>query len=240
MRPIAAFKITAIAAGVFISLACGGILGAAADVTPRTFYVLNVANGAGAIGSSLAEDTAATYPIDTNVPFGTLSAGHEIDIAEHYHTATVTAVTGPFTATSPTTRSANPSVVIAMNPAAGPVSVLYPIHYSDKPSLVFIKDGSFQGVGALDIYVTAPGVGIITVAPDGTLTENGVALTLQDALHANTDFQVRLTKAGTKDVVFDFGTSPGVVATHYRVYALYHNATAEQSIIANFDSVNAL
>lgn len=237
VRTITAFKTLAITAGIFVSLACGGILGAAKDITPRSFYVINAANGAGPISATITEPAPTTYPVQSSVPFGTISSEADIDVDDNDHSATVAAVAGAYTASTPSIRTQDMNLIIALNPAAGPVCLLYPMPYTTKPTLVFVKDGSFQGSAALDIYVTAPGAGIVTVAPDGTLTENGTALTLSDALHPNTDFQVRLTKAGTKDVVFDFGTSTGVASNNYRIYALYHNATAEQSIVDDFQPV---
>jgi hypothetical protein len=95
------------------------------------------------------------------------------------------------------------------------------------PTLVFVKDGPIQGASALDIYVTAPGASIASVTPDGTLTEDGKSYTLRNALHPNTDYQVRLTKAGTKDVVYDSGTSTGIESSDYRLFAFYHNGSTE-------------
>lgn len=76
----------------------------------------------------------------------------------------------------------------------------------------------------MDVYVTAPGANLATVQADATLNLLGVLQVMpSDAVHPNTAFQVRLTDAGTKNVVVDFGTQPAIPAGNYRVLLHIHS-----------------
>jgi hypothetical protein len=205
-------------------LACGGLFSPRTK-TGREFYLINVAKGTTAISANVI-DGALSYPIATDTSFGEVSPLAKVDLNELDNA--VRASGGGYSATSQYVRTVSPSVAVAMCPSTGPVIELYPALYLGVPTLVFFKDGDFDGASSLDVYVTAPGLDLNTIAKDGTLTENGKSLTLNGVLDINREFQVRLTRAGTKEVVHDFGVSTGLEAGKYRFYTLYHSVTAEQ------------
>lgn len=236
MRKLTTFKVVALSAGVAVSLACGGMFSSPDSLNSRNMFLLNLANGAGPIDARISDGSLLTEPLANNVPFGELSDEVEVKVVEYDLSARVAGSSSPYEAVSASVRAASPSVAVAMCPPSGPTCELYSCTYMGLPALVFFKDGVFQGASSLDIYVTAPGADISSVAPDGTLTENGKSLTLRAALHANTDYQVRATKAGTKDVVFDSGTKPGIDYADYSLFAYYHNGTTELTKTATFRS----
>lgn len=59
------------------------------------------------------------------------------------------------------------------------------------------------GVGALDVYVTAPGVDLASTAPLYTVAPRGSTQSVQVPFE---DFVIRMTRAGTLDVVFESAT----------------------------------
>ena len=215
-------------------LACGGLFSPRTN-TGREFYLVNVAKGSTAMDASVI-DGALSYPIATDTLFGEVSPMAKVDLNQLDNR--VRASGGGYDATSPGVRTANPSVAVAMCPSSGPIVELYPVVYLGPPTLVFFKDGDFDGASTLDVYVTAPGIDLYTVDKDGSFTDNGKSLTLASALHANNEFQVRLTRGGTKEVVHDFGVSTGLEFGKYRFYTLYHSPTEEKFKSFDFQARN--
>jgi hypothetical protein len=227
VRAISTIKFIAITASIVTSLACGGLFMDKDSLIKRNVFVLNVATGAGLVGSVINDGTLTPIPGPSNVPFGEISGEMEVLSSEYDISVRVGGMTSPYVSNSVLTRSALTNLVVAMCPASGPTCEILPILPTSLPVLVFYKDGLIQGATSVDIYVTAPGASIASVAPDGTMTSNGVGHKLPLALHANTDYQVRLTSAGTKTVVYDSGTRTGIAGTDYTVFTFYHNGTTE-------------
>lgn len=227
VRAISTIKFAAIASGVVMSLACGGLFMSKDSLIHRDVFLLNLANGAGPIGTRMNDGTITPIPGPQDVPFGEISSEFDAAVSEYDLSARVYGMTSPYEATSSSVRASSPSLIVAMCPPSGPTCEFLPIVYNALPTMVFYKDGAFGGATSIDIYVTAPGASIASVAPDGTLTQNGVGLKLPSALHANTAYQVRFCAAGTKTVLLDTGTRAAVGFGDYAVYALYHNATTE-------------
>ncbi|GAB3271909.1 DUF4397 domain-containing protein [Parahaliea aestuarii] len=88
------------------------------------------------------------------------------------------------------------------------------------------------GVGAVDVYVTAPGDALSGVAPITlALGESAGPVALEPA----TDYQVRITPAGASDVVYDSGTLSFAAGTELLAVAIDNTAktgTSPASLLA--------
>ncbi len=227
-------KITVLAVLAATALGCPKP-SSALEPDDKLFYLVNAVKGSTTISATL-RDSGQTLAIAGNVALGEVFGPTILALKEQFHTVDLTG--GGYNATTPSAESRNPSVVVAMSPDSGPKAELYGIVYKDKPVLVFFKDGNVGGAGSLDIYVTPIGQDLSTVAPDGTITENAKSVTLLNSLDAGKEFEVRLTRAGTKNVVAPFGSSAGIGAGKNRFYILYHRGTTEQFIIKDFDAAS--
>ncbi len=222
-------KITTLATLAVVALGCPDP--SETVINGKAFYVINAVKGSTTINATL-QDNGQTLPVAGNVALGDIYGPTDLLLKEQFHTVSLTG--GGYNATTPSAESRNPSVVVAMSPDSGPKAELYGVVFKDKPALVFFKDGNFKGASSMDIYVTPIGQDLSTVGPDGTITENAKSVTLLDSLDAGKSFQVRLTEAGTKNVVFNFPSGAGLGAGAYRFYVMYHRGTTETFNVFDF------
>lgn len=220
-----AIRNIALIAGAILILACGGA------TTPRTnldrkFYLINAVKGSTLISANLREGLISSYELARDVPLGGISAVKSIDLSDLDHYAVLFG--GGYNATTTTARTQAINVVVAMSPDSGPISEYFPLVPRVIPSLVFFKDGNFGGASSLDVYITDPGASITSATPAGTITDNGKSYVFNGLFGPTRPFEVRLTRAGTKDVVINLGSSTALTDYQYRFYTLYHNGTTEQ------------
>lgn len=204
--------------GVAVCVYCGECGDSEQDILNRSFLFINGANG---VDTARAEATAdgETIPIGTSVAFGDISP--KVSKIRNARPATYRGfgISSAFNATHGPRTVDRLNLVAATRTPAGDRLAVAAIHAMTEPVVMMIRD---QGP-TVDVYVTAPGADLAALQPDSQHSSLGVFLMLPlGTLHPNTAFQVRLTAAGTKNVLVDFGTQPALPAGTTRLLAALH------------------
>lgn len=212
----------AIFAGILVCLNCSdcGVDPALIDTpSPRSFLFINGTNN---LAQARAEVRASgeTIAIPGNVNFGEISAKRTVTRTNTPMTAHVIGVSSTWNGQSINSPVGAVNLIVSSSiPGANAVDWTSLVQRA-TPVLWILRDRG----APMDVYVTAPGANLATLQKDDTVTKLGVLEEMPlSALHANTAFQVRLTAAGTKNVLVDFGTQPGIPEGHHGVFMQVHS-----------------
>jgi hypothetical protein len=204
-------------------------------VEGKTTTRIRVVNGLPDAGP--VDLTLDTGPVVTSLPFQGISTYREVKFGTREFMVT--------------TNGGGTSLIDATNPVAGALDYTYLIYGSlSSPNAVLLSDavpspenGKFQlrvaniatGQGALDVYLTPPGADISATAPTVGATANGAATTF--AKFSSGDFQIRITPAGAKDVIYDAGVHTFAEKSAVNL-AIYNNRSSQlvNAMLLNVDT----
>ena len=209
----------AIFAGILVCLNCADCNDVPVEqVAQRYVYFVNGTNNLDTARAELASGQEVVT-IPGNVAFGNMSAKHMFVRNGTAMQARVHGVSKAWTGTSASSIIGTLNLVVSTSiPGANAVD-LHPIAGGPTPVLAIVRDRG----AAMDVYVTAPGANLATLTKDATLTKLGIIERMPiSALHANTAFQVRLTDAGTKNVVVDFAPNAGLPEWNFHLLMAVH------------------
>ena len=175
--------------------------------------------------------TLDTGPVLTGLPFQGISSYRNVTFG-----------TREFNVTA---NGGSTSLIDASNPLAGAVDYTYLVFGSvSAPTAVLLSDaiasdetGKFQlrvanvanGQGALDVYLTPSGADISATSP--TVGATAYANASNFAKFPAGSFQLRITPAGSKDVIYDGGVLTFAEKTSVNV-AIYNNLSTQLVTVA--------
>lgn len=225
----------AIFAGILVCLNCSdcGVDPALIDTpSPRSFLFINGTNN---LAQARAEVRASgeTIAIPGNVNFGEISAKRTVTRSNGPMVAHVIGVSSTWNGQSTASPVGTVNLIASTSiPGANAVDWQSLVAYA-RPVLWVLRDRG----ASMDVYVTPPGANLATLPKDYTLTKLGVLEQLPlSVLHVNTGYQIRLTAAGSKTVLYDFGTQPGMTEGHHGVFMLAHTGNTPNQRVFTIDA----
>ena len=161
--------------------------------------VVNAFSQANALDLSVnAKPVVSALPFQANSQYSSIDTGSQIFIIN---------VTGTSTALANTTYNVSSNTnysYIVFGPQTAVGALLLPDSFNDPGdgffSIRFINAAA--GPGALDLYLTAPGADLSATAPSFANIGYGTG-SLFVPIVKGTTFEIRITLAGTKDVIYD-------------------------------------
>lgn len=98
-----------------------------------------------------------------------------------------------------------------------------PMPTRNEPQLILAVDGAIDGASSFDVYITAPGADLATATADAKYSTIGDALQISlEKVLVHHEYQLRLCKPGTKEVIADSGVVSGLDSGNYRVHGFVH------------------
>lgn len=209
----------AIFAGIVVCLNCSDCNSVPVEqVAERYVYYVNATNNLDTARAELASGPDVVA-IPGNIAFGNMSVKHKFIRNGTAMQARVHGVSKAWTGTSASSLLGTLNLVVSTSIPGANVVDLHPIGAGPSPIIAIVRDRG----AAMDVYVTAPGANLATLTKDATLTKLGIIERLPvSTLHANTAFQVRLTDAGTKNVVVDFAPHAGLPEWNFHLMMAVH------------------
>lgn len=236
MRSASASRIRCAAAVLFAAMVCincdcGG--DGLATVGNAKFLFINGTNNLASARAEVRGGDGVNHPIPGNVAFGEISAQHTVGSTTQACVAAVEGVTANWQGRSELRPIGNMNLIVSSSIPGSNAVDLRSLPPSANPMIAILRDRG----APMDVYVTAPGANLATVQKDDTVSQLGVIQFMpQDVLHPNTAFQVRLTDAGTKNLVVDFGTQPAIPAGHFRVLLHIHSGNNPELRVFTIDA----
>jgi hypothetical protein len=170
--------------------------------------ILNAFSEAAALDVGVAATSVAT-----GLPFQGLTQYTSISSGTPMFTARVSGATTTLISTTYNVSSSGKYTYIVYGPLTGVGAILANDSFNDPGNGFFSLRvvNAAAGAGPVDLYLTAPGADLTSSAPNVGNIAYGVT-SVFTAISTSASFEIRVTPAGTKEVIFD--STPKTFAEH--------------------------